>query len=61
MKNYYNLLQIFDNLINSDNTDEAVLSSVSKALKSAFDALELWEKDMLCKSINPEIADILFH
>jgi hypothetical protein len=61
MKNYYNLLQIFDSMINSDNIDEATLSVVSKLLKSAFNDLEFWEQDMLCKSISSEIADVLFH
>ena len=61
MKNYYNLLQIFDSMINSDNIDEATLSVVSKLLKSAFNDLEFWEQDMLNKSISPEIADVLFH
>ena len=61
MKNYYNLLQIFDSMINSDNVDEAILSVVSKSLKSAFNDLEFWEQDMLNKSISSEIADVLFH
>ena len=61
MKNYYNLLQIFDSMINSDNIDEATLSVVSKLLKSAFNDLEFWEQDMLNKSISSEIADVLFH
>ena len=61
MKNYYNLLQIFDSMINSDNVDEEILSVVSKSLKSAFDDLEFWEQDMLNKSISSEIADVLFH
>ena len=61
MKNYYNLLQIFDSMINSDNVDEEILSVVSKSLKSAFNDLEFWEQDMLNKSINYEIADVLFH
>ena len=61
MKNYYNLLQIFDSMINSDNIDEAILSVVSESLKSAFNDLEFWEQDMLSKSISSEIADVLFH
>ena len=61
MKNYYNLLQIFDSMINSDNVDEEILSVVSKSLKSAFNDLEFWEQDMLSKSISSEIADVLFH
>ena len=61
MKNYYNLLQIFDSMINSDNVDEEILSVVSKSLKSAFNDLEFWEQDMLNKSISSEIADVLFH
>ena len=61
MKNYYDLLVIFDRVINSDNTDEAMLSSLSAALKASFDALEDWERDLLNKSISPEIADVLFH
>ena len=59
MKDYYNLLVIFTAICQLDHIEESVFVSVEKALREAFKALELWEQDMLTKSMCPEVFEVI--
>ena len=59
MKNYYNLLVIFTAVRQLDHIEESVLVAVERALLEAFKTLELWERDMLTKSMCPEVFEVI--
>ena len=59
MKNYYHLLVIFTAVRQRDHIEESVLVPVERALLEAFKALELWEQDMLIKSMCPEVFEVI--
>jgi len=59
MKNYYDLLVIFTAVRQRDHIEESVLVPVERALLEAFKALELWEQDMLTKSMCQEVFEVI--
>jgi len=59
MKHYYNILNIFTNLSNQEAIDESTLLATERALYEAFEELKLWQKDMLTKSMCPEVFEVI--
>ena len=58
MKNYYDLLVIFTAVRQLDHIEESVLAT-ERALYEAFEELKLWQKDMLTKSMCPEVFEVI--